>query len=178
MKLWAGNPECWTLGAIPWDLFVTLTFRGISLADKSTRSSKIRVTQWFAFHRRFCRQFGITCPRLLWALRQEQGEVGGRMHLHALIGGVPLPLVNERTCFWLMHQWSDDDKMCNGWARCRVVDDALAGAEYACKGLLETEITASHAYETTKFRDSDQIVLSKSVVGLLRSWERQRLAVG
>lgn len=166
------------MGAIPWQFFGSLTFRGITLANPSRRATTIRVTQFFAFWRRFCRQFRIPDHRLLWVLRQEAGEVGGRMHLHCLIGGVPEPLVNERTCFWLMHQWSDDDKLANGFARVRVVDSILVSVEYACKGLLETEITPAHAYESLKFRDSDQIVVSKSVILLLQASVRRMRAAG
>lgn len=164
---WVGNPEVWTLEAIPWQFFASLTFRGTRLANRSLKASTTRVSMWFALYRRFCRQFGIADRRLLWCLREEAGEVGGRMHLHALIGGVPAALVNERTCFWLMHTW--DKTLRGGHARVRVYDSTLPGVEY----VLKCGVTGANAYETTKFAGHCQVMLSKSICGLLSSASRK-----
>lgn len=83
------------------------------------------------------------------------------MHLHALIGGCTVALVNERTCFWLMRQW---EELGGGIARVRVYDDSLAGEDYVVKDLVTRPITAGNAYETCKFTVSDQVMVSKSVI--------------
>ena len=134
------------------------------------------MTLWFALYRRLCRQFGVTDSRLLWCLRQEAGEIGGRMHLHALIGGCPEGLVNERTCFWLMHQWTAAEHMSQGWARVRVYDEALPGVDYVVKDLVTSGVSAANAYESCKFCASDQIMVSKSVVRWLSALHRRQAA--
>lgn len=164
-SVWIGNPEVWTLGAIPWQLFCTLTFKGLRLANPSLKAGVTRVTMWFGLYRRFCRQFGIADSGLLWCMREEAGELGGRMHLHVLIGGVREQLINERTCFWLMHRW---EELGGGMARVRLFDSALPGVEY----FLKTEISARDAYESTKIRGAGLIIVSKSVVRVLSSSAR------
>lgn len=173
MKLWVGNPEVWTLSCIPWQYFCSLSFKGIKLANSTQKAGILRVTMFFSLYRRFCRQFRITDSRLLWCLREEAGEIGGRMHLHALIGGVPAALVNERTCFWLMHQWGE---LGGGWARIRVYDETLPGVEYVVKDMLESGITGANAYESTKFCGAGQVMVSKSVAGLLSAIARRTAA--
>lgn len=132
------------------------------------------MTMWFSLFRRYCRQFGIADSRLLWCLREEAGEVGGRMHLHALIGGSPQALVNTRTCFWLKGQW---EKLGGGpVSRVRMYDAALPGVDYVCKGLVEACISEANAYESAKLAGSGQIMVSKSVVRVLSALGRRRAA--
>lgn len=170
-SLWLGNPEVWALSPIPWQFFCSLTFRGIGLANPSLKAGVVRVTMWFSLFRAFARKFGVAQSKILWCLRQEAGEVGGRMHLHALIGGVPGGLVNDRTSMWLMHQW--EHELRGGYARIRVFDPSLAGVDYTLKDLLETGIDAANAYESCKFSRSDQVLVSKSVVRLLTAYARR-----
>lgn len=167
MKLWVGNPEAWTLAAIPWQFFCSLTFKGHWLANASLKAEVIRVTMWFALWRRFCRQFGIPDSCLLWCLRQEAGEVGGRMHLHALIGGANERLVNPLTCRWLKMAWRD---LGGGHPDARVFDPTLAGVDY----ILKTDMSGANGYETTKFAGSDQVMVSKSVVRYFSALQRRR----
>jgi hypothetical protein len=75
------TPEIHVLNRINWQFFGTLTFKSERLPER------VRLAMFFAYLRQFCRQFGLKFPKLLWCLRQEQGELTGRRHFHYLIAG-------------------------------------------------------------------------------------------
>jgi len=68
------------LSRVPWNVFGTLTFKGDSAPGESAQVREaLRFFDWVAHLGRIRRQ----C--LLWALRLENGEAGGRLHIHPLI---------------------------------------------------------------------------------------------
>jgi hypothetical protein len=87
------TPEIHVLNRINWQFFGTLTFKSERLPER------VRLQMFFAYLRQFCRQFGLKFPKLLWCLRQEQGELTGRRHFHYLIAGAAASLANLTTCF-------------------------------------------------------------------------------
>ena len=95
---------------------------------------------------------------LLIALRCEQGEIGARPHLHALVGGVPscnkMSLRSQ-----MFRQWKIIAN--NGDADFRLYDRSLAGADYICKCL------GAKAYEVNKFSLAEETTLSDSVITLI-----------
>lgn len=70
-----------TLARVDWDFFTTHTFKN-PLPRPYVRGAMF----W-----RWCRDVsefsGVPYKNLLIALRGEQGEIGGRPHFHALVGG-------------------------------------------------------------------------------------------
>src|SRR5436309_894314 len=77
------NPEAVCLRLINWQLFSTLTFESIV-------SEPIRIKMAFAWLRVLASNFRIHFHTLLWCLRQERGEIGGRLHFHSLIANLPV----------------------------------------------------------------------------------------
>jgi len=68
------------LSCVPWNVFGTLTFKG---SDAPSEAAQVREAK--RFFRWVAHQERVFFWELLWALRLENGEVGGRLHLHPLI---------------------------------------------------------------------------------------------
>ena len=72
------------------------------------------------------RSFRVHFSGILWCLRREFGESTGRLHLHAVIAGLPRS-AGARKCLALMSQW---ESLGGGIARVRVYDSSLDGQDY------------------------------------------------
>jgi len=146
----------WTLSRVAWDLFITLSFR-----DPVPRPA---VCHGMAY--RFFRAAGGICAvpynRLLIALRGELGEINGRFHFHALLGGT-----TARNTITLSHQLERQWRMISGNAipQVRPYDRTLAGADYVCKCL------GANRYELGKYNLADEVTLSHSVLAVIRAMD-------
>ncbi len=159
---WAGTaelvfmetPEAYQIARIPWQLFGTLTFKSERLPER------VRLTMWFAFLRLVGKRLGVKFPRLLWCLRQEAGEIGGRRHFHCLLAGLPRTALCPSLNFELMAAWQ---KLGGGWARVSLYRHDLDGVGYALKGLGYASEAEQH-YEMQKFGSQHcHLILSNSV---------------
>jgi len=140
------NPELHALARIDWQLFCTFTFKS------ERKSDAIRQSMFFALLRTQAKVWKVHFKRLLWCLRRETGEGTGRLHLHAIIAGLPPQAVTERNCLAVMSQW---ESFGGGMARVRAYDSSLDGLDYVLKG---SGLTGSRAtrwagdyHELTKF---------------------------
>jgi len=112
---------------------------------------------------RWCRDVSgiskVPYKNLLIALRCEQGEIGGRPHFHALVGGL-----TSCNGFSIQSQMIRSWKTITGNAKgdFRFYDRSLAGADYVCKCL------GANAYEVNKFSLAEETTLSDSVISLIR----------
>jgi hypothetical protein len=102
------NPEIYALSLIEWQLFLSLTFRSENLADA------VRIKMFFALMREQADNFGVHFKQTIWCLRTEAGEITGRLHLHALIAGLPPHALTTATCFSFMRIW---ERLNGGMAR-------------------------------------------------------------
>jgi hypothetical protein len=166
------TPEIHVLNRINWQFFGTLTFKSERLSER------VRLQMFFAYLRQFCRQFGLKFPKLLWCLRQEQGELTGRRHFHYLIAGAPASLVYLTTCFWLQDKW---EKLGGGMARVHVFDPRLnAGAYILKQSGLDDASLGGDAYESAKFSGKACELLLADRLWEVAQWrsgyERARLA--
>jgi hypothetical protein len=167
------TPELLVLSKIDWQLFATLTFKSERLPER------IRLSLFFALVREFCAEFDLKFRYLLWCLRQERGEVGGRRHFHFLVAGVRGALVNPTTCFWLMDKW---EKLGGGMARIHVFDSRLNAGSYILKrcGFSSNAVSLGDAYESAKFASKAcELMLADrvwKVAGWRSGYERARLA--
>jgi hypothetical protein len=94
----------------------------------------------------------------LWALRQEAGEIGGRLHFHFLFAGIPPEAVQGATCMSIKAQW---ERIGGGMARVREFDPSQSGLEYILKCLCVSG--GANLYEVGKSSHSaDEMRLSKS----------------
>lgn len=112
---------------------------------------------------RWCRDVskfsGVPYKNLLIALRGEEGEIGGRPHFHALVGG--LTTCNKFSIqSQMIRSWKTITGNAQGDFRC--YDRSLAGADYICKCL------GANAYEVNKFSLAEETTLSDSVISLNR----------
>jgi hypothetical protein len=114
---------------------------------------------WFSLARELCRWFRVPWSRAIWALRQEPGEITGRLHFHFLYAGVPPAAVQGATCLSVMAQW---ERIGGGIARVREYDSRKHGLEYIMKCLGNNN--GSNLYEVGKFSSSaDGVMLSNSI---------------
>ena len=100
------------LEGLPWDHFVTLTFRQASGPDYARRA----FGQWIRRLEREAR------TRLLWFVGFEDGRLLGRLHLHALVGNTDG--LAEST---LEEAWTP------GFARIQRFQPRLGAAHYVTK---------------------------------------------
>lgn len=162
------NATVYLLRDVPWQLFLTLTWR-------SVKSDGVRFKTLFAFLRTTSEWAGVHFHQLLWAVRQERGELGGRLHFHVLVGGIPKPKVNLSLVFALRGAWR---KHGGGMSVVTPYYAGLGAVEYSFGGEIRcTEGTrlsarssvAGTAYENQKFGTTADVMLAKSVSAMLRS---------
>lgn len=148
------TPEAFHIGRIGWQLFGTLTFKSERLPER------VRLALWFALARQTGKRLSVKFPRLLWCLRQEEGEIGGRRHFHCLMAGLPTAQLCPSLNFELMALWQ---KLGGGWARVMRYRDDLDGVGYVLKGLGYAS-QAEQNYEMRKFGSQHcHLILSNSV---------------
>jgi len=147
------SPDISVLEPVEWQFFGSFTFKREHIPER------VRLGMWFALARIVCKWHHVYFPRLLWALRQESGELGDRLHFHALIGGVPARAVQTRTCFAIMAAW---ESVGGGMARVRVYDSSRNGAAYILECLSNEQ--GMNAYESAKFGSARcHLIVAKSV---------------
>ncbi len=139
----------YTLARVDWDFFTTHTYIN-PIPKPYTRVNMF--WRWASDVSKICK---VPLKDLLIALRCEEGEIGARPHLHALVGGVPscnkMSLRSQ-----MMRSWKIIAN--NGDADFRLYDRSLAGADYVCKCL------GAKAYEINKFSIAESTTLSDSVI--------------
>lgn len=139
----ATHPELELITRYPtWCQFGTLTFLG-----KAAPSHGFRRKMAFAWLRTMATMADLDFSRLIWCLRDEQGEKTGRHHFHVLLGRTRLPL-SPGTNFRLMAAW---ERLGGGMARVKTFNRSLAGAEYVSKCLSGESTRGESAYELDKF---------------------------
>ena len=144
----------YTLQRVHWQFFGTLTFKSAKLPER------VRLGMFFALVRSAWRWHKIPFRKCVWVLRQEHGEIGGRLHFHFLIAGLPLYAVQVATAMSIKAQWQE---LGGGMARVRKFDSREQGLEYLLKDLNVTNAGAN-LYEVTKFSYSaDEVMLSNSI---------------
>ncbi len=143
----------WSLSRIEWDFFTTHTYINPLPREKT------RVAMFWRWASDISKVCEVPLKDLLIALRCEQGEVGARPHLHALVGAVPS--CNKMSLRSRMfRQWKIIAN--NADADFRLYDRSLAGADYICKCL------GANAYEVNKFSLAQETTLSNSCITLIR----------
>ncbi len=148
------TPEAYQIGRIGWQLFGTLTFKSERLPER------VRLAMWFAYARQTGKRLGVKFHRLLWCLRQEQGEIGGRRHFHYLMAELPHEQLCPALNFELMALWQS---LGGGWARVARYRNDLDGVGYVLKGLGYASEAEQH-YEMRKFGSQRcHLILSNSV---------------
>jgi len=140
------TPEAFHLERIGWQLFGTLTFKSERLPER------VRLAMWFALARQTGKRLAVKFPRLLWCLRQEEGEIGGRRHFHCLLAGLPTAQLCPSLNFELMALWQS---LGGGWARVMRYRDDLDGVGYVLKGLGYASQSEQN-YEMRKFGSESQ----------------------
>ena len=144
----------YTLQRVGWQFFGSLTFKSARLPER------VRLAMFFALVRRVCRWFKVPFRRCVWALRQEPGEIGGRLHFHFPIAGLPPDAVQEATSMSMKAQW---ERLGGGMARVRKYDSRKQGLEYTLK-CLKVSNGGANLYEVGKFSHSaDEVMLSNSI---------------
>jgi hypothetical protein len=144
----------YTLQRVHWQFFGSLTFKSAKLPER------VRVTMFFALVRCLCRWHKVPFRDCVWALRQESGEISGRLHFHFLIAGLPPYAVQVVTCMSIKAQW---ELLGGGMARVRKYDSRKQGLEYTLK-CLNLSSAGANLYEVGKFSHStDQVMLSNSI---------------
>lgn len=172
MILYMESPDIYLLQSVKWDFFGSFTFRSERLPER------VRLGMWFALERKIAQWHSVSALWMPWALRQEPGEIGFRLHFHALIGGVPSYAVTETKCMAIMAQW---EKLGGGYARCRIFDRGRNAPEYILKCLSDHEgvsrLEGKDIYESSKFGASRcHLMLAKSVYAINATNARRDLS--
>ena len=154
------QPELFAMSLIDWQFFATLTFRKENVSARKARQMFDRLIGLQARH------FGVHYRRMIGCLRTEFGEMTGRKHLHALIGGLPNHAKTPATCFAFKRLWENAG---GGMARVYVYECGLDAAGYILKGLGEPSWQGSdgHFYETVKFGRALELTFSESMASVI-----------
>jgi hypothetical protein len=100
----------YTLQRVQWQFFGSMTFKITRLSER------VRVTMFFALVRCLCRWHKVPFRKCVWALRQEVGEISGRLHFHFLIAGSPHfweCLAASKSCFLIKARSVETSKCFN-----------------------------------------------------------------
>lgn len=140
-----------------WQLFGTLTFRG----EVPKSGQAVRLV--FAHLYRCAGALSIPFHRLIWVLRSEHGEKGGRAHYHLLLGWTGLAQATLGQAFFFNYLWTKLPRC--GYARHRLYDPEQHGAAYVVSCLTEADKSGANQYELGKFLLSGcDVMLSDSLV--------------
>jgi hypothetical protein len=165
------SPDVYTLSLETWQYFVTLTYRSEDGEKNrvSVPGSDERRKMLFSFLRSILatkrdKKTGhaidkVHWSRLIWAAREERGELKGRYHFHLLVSGFPPGRVNAVQRFAMKAMAS---RAGFGHSDVRAFDPTLSGVKYVLKGLDEWSRRSANAYEMGKFDsrfDSDREVI-------------------
>lgn len=138
-----------------WRVFGTGTFSG-----SSGLSAIARRKLTLAFLRKSSKVARVPFHRLVWCLRFEFGEIGGRGHYHWLMGSSSWE-PNLSQCFTLNQTWDALPKC--GFSRNHIFDQRLNGVEYVTKCLTQLDTIGGDLYESRKFQqDGSCLTLSNS----------------
>lgn len=175
------SPFVYALSLESWQLFATLTFE-----SRGEDGQPLRVPP---YEKRLCMLFGflrdvaeglkrnhdgkriekVHFTKLVWAARDEPGELNGREHFHVLINGLPLGRRNATDRWVTKHIWRNNG---GGHADIRSFDTSLSGVRYILKGLDQWSLNGANAYELGKFSEGEErkLILSHA---LLKKWNRE-----
>src|ERR1041384_3838614 len=129
------------ISELEWQLFGTFTF-------KRECPSEIAFKMWMGWVRLSAKFSAVHFRKVLWALRCERGEIGGRFHFHALIGGYPTWCLNRSFNFACMHAWSEQG---GGHSRIWRYNPSLDGVGYILKHL--RDFTSKHQRNGVGLKD-------------------------
>lgn len=148
------------LAKVDWQFWCTLTFGRV-------RTDRVQQSMFNRWVRDAARMAGVREERLLWIKRVEAGEIGSRLHFHALMAGFPYTDKTVTFAHSLRSLWK---RAGGGWSRCYVYDPSLGALAYTHKG---KERDAAGKYEAAKFSSPLSIVTwSNAVQRFLASQRR------
>lgn len=135
------------LELVEWQLFCSPTFRPEPRNKDDIPSERLRLSMIFAWLRMIARAGDARFNRMLWVIRQERGEARGRLHLHALIAGLPPEKPHsKRFRFQVKNSW---ETVGGGNNRVRTFQAAMSGESYLLKE--DAWTLGANAYESKKF---------------------------
>src|SRR5690606_13325256 len=103
---------------------------------------------------RVAKAVGVNFSSLVWVLREECGEIGGRRHFHFLIGQTGLPRT-PAGCAVLKRVWERVVKG-RGFGLVKVYDRALHAPAYLSKCLSWVGTAEGATYELRKFATAEE----------------------
>lgn len=162
------RPELWALRRQDWQLFVTLTFAdrqapGITFKGQVPRKVVAACTPAFNWLRESARALAMHWMELLWALRLEPGELGGRLHYHTVIGGIPPHHTKAFVCgrletIW-RHQFGHGFAEVEWWDGRDAVGYLMGEEDFGDWNSFEAQ-----GYELRKFGAPDRLILGNAFV--------------
>jgi len=159
------NANVHLLRNIPWQLFVTLTWSAV-------KSEGVKHRILFAYLRTLSKWAGVHFHQLLWACRQERGEVGGRLHFHVLVGGLPQRCLTLSLLHASRKLWKKEG---GGWSSVTPYCSGLDAVQYSFGGDVRFEnlriggrgSVEGTDYEKRKLGHASDVTLAKAVQACL-----------
>lgn len=160
------RPELWSLRRESWQMFATMTFadrkaKGITFGGSTPKKVISSCTPLFSWLRLVASALSCHWDEMTWAARLECGELGGRLHYHAIIGGLPVGTNLHRGCGIAEGQW----RHALGFGICDVAPwDGRDAVSYLADTDGEWSAAEASAYEFRKFGTPDRLILGKAFV--------------
>jgi hypothetical protein len=119
--------DAYILSKIRWQIFGGLSFKTPNCPEDR------RLARFFALIRATAKDFHVYFPNLPWCLRLERGPIGGALHNHFLLAGLPDEGLSPSTCATMLERWTGRF----GGAPSEIVlfDPSKGGGDYVTKGL-------------------------------------------
>lgn len=87
----------------------------------------------FALFRTTAKDFRASFPDLPWCVRLERGPIGGALHNHFVLAGLPEEAISSATCTTMMERWKE--KFGGSESKIELFDPSQCGLDYLSKGL-------------------------------------------
>jgi hypothetical protein len=132
---------------VPWQFCLSLTF------EEPVPSERVRLSMFRSLMRKFARKTHLHFDRLIWLLREENGDLDGRAHFHAVACGVSFRWLGQSTVRWLETEWK---RTRGGTAKVEIYDPSIPFdfLQYALK-ISWRDANSFEGRESAKFGPND-----------------------
>src|SRR6267143_1652956 len=119
------SADSYVLSKIQWQIFGSLTFKTPNCPEDR------RLKRFFGLIRSTVKDFDVFFPQVPWCLRLERGPIGGGLHNHFLLAGLPDDALCTSTCATMMQRWKE--RFGGSESKIQLFEPSLGGLDYVTK---------------------------------------------
>jgi hypothetical protein len=135
------SADSYILSKIRWQIFGGLSYKTPNCPEDR------RLKRFFGLMRSTVKDFHIYFPNVPWCLRLERGPIGGALHNHFLLAGLPDDALCTATCTTMMQRWQE--KFGGAESKIQLFDPSLGGVDYVTKCLGYDAVLGAQSFKTS-----------------------------